>query len=69
MIGIYLLIRGGLQGQAILLLSPTDALHLIELLLNTAPGTVTLGELERSALARRTPRARGCQSLSRRACY
>lgn len=51
MIGVYLVIRGGLRGQAILLLPPADALHLIELLLNAAPGTLTLGELERSTLA------------------
>lgn len=38
MVGIYLLIRGGLEGQAILLLSRPSALRLVNLLLGTSLG-------------------------------
>lgn len=52
MVGIYLLIDGDLQGQAILMLSLSDALHLVDLLIGVPPGTTTsLGDMERSALA------------------
>lgn len=52
MVGVYLLIEGDLQGQAILMLSLASALKLADMLLESPLGTATrLGELERSALA------------------
>jgi chemotaxis protein CheC len=51
MIGVYLLIGGGLRGQAILILPLPSALNLVDLLMGEPPGTATeLGEMERSAL-------------------
>ena len=51
-VGIYLLMRGGLHGQALLILSKTSALRLADLLMGDPPGTTTeLGIMERSALA------------------
>ena len=52
MVGIYLLLEGGLNGQAILILSQTSALKVADLLMGERPGTTTrLGIVERSALA------------------
>lgn len=52
MVGVYLLIEGDLPGQAVLMLSLGDALHLVDLLMGAPLGTTTdLGDLERSALA------------------
>ncbi|MEE8390221.1 MAG: hypothetical protein V3S14_05410 [Anaerolineae bacterium] len=52
MVGVYLVIGGGLCGQAILILSVSSALNLVDLLMGEQPGTSTeLGEMERSALA------------------
>jgi chemotaxis protein CheC len=52
MVGIYLLLEGGLNGQAILILSQTSALKVADLLMGERPGTTTrLGSAERSALA------------------
>jgi chemotaxis protein CheC len=52
MVGIYLVMGGGLRGQAILILPLTSALHLVDLLAGDQPGTATeLGIMERSALA------------------
>jgi len=50
-VGVYLLLTGDLQGQAILLLPLDSALDLAGMILDTPPGTRTLGELERGALA------------------
>lgn len=51
-VGVYLLSSDDLPGQAILILSLTDAMSLADLLLEEPVGTTTeLGELERSALA------------------
>ncbi len=51
-VGIYLVLRDGLHGQTILILSKTSALRLVDLLMSESPGTTTdLGVLERSALA------------------
>jgi chemotaxis protein CheC len=51
-VGIYLLINGDVQGQAILMLPVPDALNLVDLLMGDSPGTASdLGEFERSALA------------------
>ena len=50
--GIYLLIEGDLQGQAILMLPLADALHMVDLLMDEPPGSTTsLDSLGRSALA------------------
>ena len=52
MVGIYLMIGGGLGGQAILILPFTDALNLADQLMGQPAGTSTeLGDMERSALA------------------
>jgi chemotaxis protein CheC len=52
MVGIYLLIEGDMPGQAILMLSQKDALHLVDLLMGVPTNTTTdLGEIEKSALA------------------
>jgi chemotaxis protein CheC len=52
MVGIYLLIGGGLGGQAILILPLDNALKLVDQLMGQPQGTSSeLGELERSALA------------------
>jgi chemotaxis protein CheC len=52
MVGIYLLMQGDLNGQAIMIFPLDSALNLADLLLDAPPGTATsLGELERSALA------------------
>lgn len=52
MVGIYLVMSGGLHGQALLILSMTRALYLADSLLGEPPGTATeLGAVERSALA------------------
>ncbi len=51
-VGIYLVMSGGLHGQALLILSKTSALGLADLLMGDPPGTTTeLGVMERSALA------------------
>ncbi len=51
-VGIYLNIQGDLEGQALMMLSLTDAFHLVDLLLEEPAGTTTeLGDMERSALA------------------
>ena len=51
-VGIYLVIGGGLHGQAIMILSMDSALNLADLLIGDQPGTATeLGATERSALA------------------
>lgn len=52
MVGIYLLIEGDLPGQVILMFPLSEALHLVDLLMDLPSGTTTeFGELERSALA------------------
>lgn len=52
MVGVYLVIGGGLSGQAILILPLNSALNLVDLLMGDPPGTSTeLGDMERSALA------------------
>jgi chemotaxis protein CheC len=52
MVGIYLVMSGGLHGQALLILPITSALYLADSLLGEPPGTATeLGAVERSALA------------------
>jgi len=51
-VGIYLVMNGGLRGQALLILSKTSALHLAGLLTGDPLGAATeLGVVERSALA------------------
>jgi len=51
-VGIYLVMRGGLHGQALLILSMSSALHLADFLLGDPLGTaIGLGAVERSALA------------------
>ena len=50
-VGVYLLLTGDLQGQAILLLPLDSALNLAGKILGTSPGKKDLGELERGALA------------------
>ena len=52
MVGIYLMIGGGLRGQAILILPMASALNLADLMMNERPGTAAeLGPVEHSALA------------------
>jgi chemotaxis protein CheC len=52
MVGVYLVIGGGLRGQAILILSMSSALNLADLMLGNQPGVSTqLGVIERSALS------------------
>ena len=52
MVGVYLVMGGGLHGQALLILSVDSALNLADLMMGEEPGTTTeLGEIERSALA------------------
>jgi chemotaxis protein CheC len=52
MVGIYLLMRGRLRGQAILILPMNSALYLVDLLTGQPQGTTTeLGVVEHSALA------------------
>jgi chemotaxis protein CheC len=52
MVGIYLVMRGGLRGQALLILSVDSALNLVDLMMGKEPGTATdFGEMECSALA------------------
>ena len=52
MVGIYLMIGGGLRGQAILILPMASALNLADVLLDAPFGTSSsLGDLECSALA------------------
>jgi chemotaxis protein CheC len=52
MVGIYLVIRGGLRGQAIVVLPMISALNLADLMMSQKPGTATeLGVMERSALS------------------
>jgi len=51
-VGIYLVLRGGLRGQALLILPMSSALHLADFLLGDPLDTATeLGAVERSALA------------------
>jgi len=51
-VAIYLLIGDELSGEAVLMLSPADAMYLADWLLEARPGDTTcLGDLERSALA------------------
>jgi len=52
MVGIYLLMTEDLPGQAIMMMPLNQALRLVDLILGAAPGSsVSLGDLERSALA------------------
>lgn len=52
MVGIYLRLEAGLQGQAIFVIPLPIALNLVDLLMDARPGTsVELGLMERSALA------------------
>ncbi|MCP4542471.1 MAG: hypothetical protein GY832_35565 [Chloroflexi bacterium] len=52
MVGVYLHIEGDLDGEALLILPKTSALHLADLMMELPPGTTTiLGNVERSALA------------------
>lgn len=52
MVGIYMLIEGDWSGQVILMMSHFEALYLVDLLLDSPPGTTThLDDLECSALA------------------
>jgi len=52
MVGLYLLMKGELSGQALLILPLVSALNLADLLMTRPPGTsASLGEEERSALA------------------
>jgi chemotaxis protein CheC len=52
MVGIYLVMSGGLHGQAIMILPMTSALNLVDLIMGEEPGTATqLGIVERSALS------------------
>jgi chemotaxis protein CheC len=52
MVGIYMVIGGGIHGQAILIMPIESALNLTDLMMNEAPGTSTeLGILEQSALS------------------
>ncbi len=52
MVGIYLLLKGDLTGQAILILPLSSALHLADVLMDVPMGSSTiLGDMERSALA------------------
>jgi chemotaxis protein CheC len=51
-VGVYLLLGDDLPGEAILILSLTDAMYLADWLMEERPGTTTqLGDLECSALA------------------
>ncbi len=51
-VGIYLVMSGGLHGQALLILSKSSALRLSDLLMGDPPGTATeLHAMGRSALA------------------
>jgi len=51
-VGVYLLMHGELDGQAILILPLAQALNLVDLLMNLPPGTSShLGDVERSALS------------------
>lgn len=51
-VGIYLLSGDDLPGQAVLMLSASDAMYMTDWLLEVRPGTTTkLGQLEYSALA------------------
>lgn len=52
MVGVYLVIGGGLRGQAIVILPMASALNLADLMMSQEPGTATeLGLMERSALS------------------
>jgi chemotaxis protein CheC len=52
MVGVYLHMKGNMDGQALLILPKTSALNLADLLMKSSPGTTTnLGNVERSALA------------------
>ncbi|HDQ72104.1 MAG TPA: hypothetical protein ENN19_08410 [Chloroflexi bacterium] len=52
MVGVYLIIGGGLRGQALFILSMNGALNLADLMLGNQPGVSTqLGVIERSALS------------------
>lgn len=52
MVGIYLVIGGGLRGQAIVILPMASALNLADMLTSQEPGTAAeLGLMERSALS------------------
>ncbi|MEE8390800.1 MAG: chemotaxis protein CheC [Anaerolineae bacterium] len=51
-VGIYVVIGGGLRGQAILILPMDSALNLADSMMGSQPGTATeLGIMERSALS------------------
>jgi chemotaxis protein CheC len=51
-VGVYLVIGGGLRGQAILILPVVSALNLVDMMMDEELGTTTeLGILERSALS------------------
>lgn len=51
-VGIYLVIGGGLRGQAIVILPMASALNLVDLMMGQKMGTATeLGSIERSALS------------------
>lgn len=50
-VGIYLAVGGDVNGHILLLLSPPDAKHLVDMLMDVPDGTtVFLGAMERSAL-------------------
>lgn len=52
MVGIYVMIAGGLRGQALLILPIDSALHLADFMMGSQLGTATeLGVMERSALS------------------
>jgi chemotaxis protein CheC len=52
MVGIYVMIAGGLRGQALLILPIDSALHLADFMMGSQLGTATeLGIMERSALS------------------
>jgi len=50
-VGVYLLIRGDLKGQAILLMPMVNALDLVAMLMDQPRESVAFGELEQAALA------------------
>ncbi len=51
-VGVYLLIEGDLQGQSLLVFDLEDALYLVDLLMDSPPGSTTeLDSLARSAIA------------------
>jgi chemotaxis protein CheC len=52
MVGIYLVMSGGMHGQAIMILPMSSALNLVDLMMGEEPGTATqLGMMQHSALS------------------